>query len=43
MIMAWRIPPLMRRWKISGLELGGDLLHQVYYDNVRRLVPLLAG
>jgi len=36
-------PPLMGRWKISGLELDGDLLRQVYYDNARRLVPRLAG
>jgi predicted TIM-barrel fold metal-dependent hydrolase len=35
-------PPLMGRWKISGLELDGDLLRQVYYDNARRLVPRLA-
>jgi hypothetical protein len=35
-------PPLMGRWKISGLGLDGDLLRQVYYDNARRLVPRLA-
>lgn len=35
-------PPLMGRWKISGLGLDDDVLRQVYYGNARRLVPRLA-
>lgn len=35
-------PPLMGRWKISGLGLGNDIVRQVCYDNARRLVPRLA-
>ncbi|MFG1710925.1 amidohydrolase family protein [Nonomuraea sp. M3C6] len=35
-------PPLMGRWTISGLDLPGDVLDQVYRRNALRLVPRLA-
>jgi hypothetical protein len=34
-------PPSMGRWKISGLGLAEDVLHQVYAANVEALVPRL--
>jgi predicted TIM-barrel fold metal-dependent hydrolase len=34
--------PLMGRWTISGLDLPGEVLRQVYAENARRIVPGLA-
>jgi predicted TIM-barrel fold metal-dependent hydrolase len=35
--------PLMGRWAISGLDLPDDVLRQVYFENVLRIVPGLDG
>jgi predicted TIM-barrel fold metal-dependent hydrolase len=34
-------PPPMGRWKISGIDLPGEALRRVYYENVAGLVPAL--
>ena len=36
-------PPPMGRWKISGLGLAADVLHQVYAANAEALVPRLSS